>query len=222
MLCAIHQPNFFPWLGYFDKIARADVFVFLDDVQYPRSGSGGMGGWTNRVWIDVQGRKHWIGAPVRRSALETRIADIVVDDAQPWRAKLMRTLEASYRRAPGWAAHEGLLRPLVEASTDRLCDFNIGAIEAIAARLELKCRFVRQSALAGEGAGTDLLISLTRAAGCDAYLAGGGAGGYQDDAAFATAGIGLVYQDFRPEPYGDPARFMPGLSVIDYLMHAER
>ena len=33
-IVAIHQPNFFPWLGFFDKIRRADVFVFLDDVSY--------------------------------------------------------------------------------------------------------------------------------------------------------------------------------------------
>ena len=38
MICAIHQPNFFPWLGYFEKIWRADVFIFLNQVDYEKSG----------------------------------------------------------------------------------------------------------------------------------------------------------------------------------------
>ena len=37
-IVSIHQPNFFPWLGFFDKICRADVFIFLDDVQFPKKG----------------------------------------------------------------------------------------------------------------------------------------------------------------------------------------
>lgn len=220
MLCAIHQPNFFPWLGYFDKIRRADVFVFLDDVQYPRSGSGGMGSWTNRVRIAIGGEGQWIRCPVKRAPLETPIRDIVIDDGQPWRAKLTRTIEQNYRRAPGFAGVQGWLVALIDAPYAGLAEFNIAAIEEIAARLGLARRFVRQSTLPHEGSGTDLLISLTRAAGCDAYLAGGGAGGYQEDEKFAAAGVQLVYQNFTPEPYGDPSRFIPGLSVIDYLMHA--
>ena len=31
---AIHQPNFFPWMGYFHKIANCNTFVYLDDVQF--------------------------------------------------------------------------------------------------------------------------------------------------------------------------------------------
>lgn len=221
MLCAIHQPNFFPWLGYFDKIRRADVFVFLDDVQYPRSGSGGMGSWTNRVRIAINGQAQWIRCPVRRAPLETPIRDVVIDDDQPWRDKLVRTLDVTYRRAPGYAATAAWLSALITAPCTSLADFNIAAVQEIARRLGLESRFVRQSQIACAGAGTELLISITRAMGCDAYLAGGGAGGYQQDALIAEAGIGLVYQNFSPTPYGEPGRFIPGLSVIDYLMHGQ-
>ncbi len=220
MLCAIHQPNFFPWLGYFDKIRRADVFVFLDDVQYPRSGSSGMGSWTNRVRIAINGEARWVRCPVRRAPLETPIRSILIDDDQPWRMKLCRTLETCYRRAPGYAAVRDWLSDLMRAPTGELAAFNMGAIENISQRLGLSCRFVRQSSIACTGAGTELLAELTRAVGCNAYLAGGGASGYQDDTVFARAGITLVQQNFTPTPYGDPARFIPGLSVIDYLMHA--
>ena len=36
MIVSIHQPNYLPWIGFFDKIKRSDVFVLLDDVQFPR------------------------------------------------------------------------------------------------------------------------------------------------------------------------------------------
>ncbi len=48
-IVAIHQPNFFPWLGYFDKIARCDHFVLLDHVQFQKTG----GVWSNRVRMMV-------------------------------------------------------------------------------------------------------------------------------------------------------------------------
>ena len=65
---AIHQPNFFPWLGYFDKIARSDVFIFLDDVQFPKTG----GVWSNRVKILIGGEARWSTAPIDRSFTGTR------------------------------------------------------------------------------------------------------------------------------------------------------
>lgn len=218
VLVAIHQPNFFPWLGYFDKIRRADAFVFLDAVDYPRSGSGGMGSWTNRVRLNIQSQARWITCPVKRIDLGTPIGEVMIDDGQPWRLKLLRTLEMNYRKAPRYAATMALIEPLLRATENNLAAFNISAIETIAAALKLKTRFVLQSSLRSEGKATELLASLVNAAGGDAYLAGGGASGYQEDEVFSAHGLEVVYQDFVPRSYGDPTRFIPGLSVIDYLM----
>jgi hypothetical protein len=221
-LVAIHQPNFFPWLGYFDKIRRADVFVLLDAVDYPRAGSGGMGSWSNRVRIAIQGEPRWITCPIRRLPRGKPISAAKIDDSQPWRRKMIATLKSCYGKAPRFREAMVLLQPLIEKPETNLAAFNIAAIKAIAQHLGLATRFKRQSELPHAGKATELLISLVNAADGDAYLAGGGAGGYQRDELFAQHGVRLVYQDFLPRPYGVQDAFIPGLSVIDYLMRDGR
>ncbi|WP_293865700.1 WbqC family protein [uncultured Alsobacter sp.] len=221
-IVAIHQPNFFPWLGYFDKIRQADVFVFLDDVSYPRSGSGGMGSWSNRVKIAVNGEPRWITCPVRRMPLGTAIRLAEIDDSQAWRVKFIRTLEANYRRERGFASAMDLLEPLVRSGSPQLSEFNIAVVQAIAAHLGVKATFVRQSELEVSGHATELLISIVKAVGGTTYLYGGGAAGYQDDALIERSGLELRAQSFAPVAYGPPETFIPGLSVIDYLMRDGR
>jgi hypothetical protein len=221
-LVAIHQPNFFPWLGYFDKIRRADIFVFLDAVDYPRSGSGGMGSWLNRVKLNIQGEARWVTCPLKRMPLGSSILEAQIDDRQPWRTKLAKSLQSNYGKAKRFRTAMAELEPLIHMPEQSLADFNFAAIATIAKLLGVSTRFVRQSEIAYEGHSSELLISLTRSAGGSIYMAGGGAGGYQDDALFAASGIALAYQNFTPKPYGPPHRFVPGLSVIDYLMHDGR
>jgi hypothetical protein len=36
LLCAIHQPNFFPRLSTLAKLFTADIWIILDDVQFAR------------------------------------------------------------------------------------------------------------------------------------------------------------------------------------------
>ena len=217
---AIQQPNFFPWLGYFDKIRQADVFVFLDDVDFPRSGNC-MGTWTNRVRIAIQGRASWIGAPICRYHGRRRIKDVKIAPVPKWRHKLVRTLEANYARAPRFRDAMTMLEPLINQETDDLAAYSIEAIKTISFRLGLQAQFVRQSETTAEGAATELLVSLTRSVGADTYLCGGGAQGYQKNKLFEEADLVLRYQDFTARPYGDAERFLAGLSVIDYLMWSD-
>ena len=61
MIVSIHQPNYLPWLGYFNKIARSDVFVIFDDVQFPIGKKGFFG---NRNQIKTNNGKMWLTVPV--------------------------------------------------------------------------------------------------------------------------------------------------------------
>lgn len=220
-LCAIHQPNFFPWLGYFDKIHRADVFVFLDAVDYPRAGSGGMGSWTNRVKINVQGAEKWVGCPIEKSTGGGAICDVRISPDPNWKRKLIRTLMMNYKRAARFERAMALLQPLIESEQDLVADYNIDAITTIAAAIGVSAKFVRQSSLGTRHASTDLLVEICQKTQSDGYLAGGGATGYQENDKFAGAGLDLVEQRFEPFRYQPGDGFIPGLSIIDFLMHSE-
>jgi len=217
-LVAIHQPNFFPWLGYFDKIARADVFVVLDNVQFSKTG----GNWSNRVRLLVNGQAAWVTVPVARGFHGVReIREIRTDESSGWRRKLLQSLRTNYARAAAFDSVFPFVEGLVSTQTDVLSEFNLSAILAICEKLHVHAgKVVLASSLHAEGQANELLIALVRSVGGGAYLCGGGSSGYQDDRAFAAAGVTLVYQDFAHPSYEQrlPA-FVPGLSIIDALMH---
>ena len=214
---AIHQPNFLPWLGWFDKLARADVLVLLDATQFPRTSRGT---WMNRVQVLINGQPRWVTVPVVRAGRGTQdLRDVRVDDAQPWREKLLRTIQLSYARAPFFDRHFPLVQEILDQPTDRLVELNEHGVRRLAAELGLDpLKLRRASDLGATAESTELLVQLTRSADGTAYLSGDGAAGYQDDELFARAGLELVYQQFEQRAYPQLAdEFVPGLSVVDAL-----
>ncbi|MEQ8320942.1 MAG: WbqC family protein [Rhodospirillales bacterium] len=220
-VCAIHQPNFFPWLGYFDKVRRADVFVILDLVGYPKSGHSGMGSWLNRVALNINGEGRRVRCPLVRKHGFLPVREVMIDDSKPWRKKLLKTIESSYKKSPNYLKALDLLEPLILYDTPNLMEFNLNAIHRINKAMGISSNFVYQSELGVTGTRTQLLIDILQSFGITNYMCGGGAGGYQEDHLFEEANINLIYQNFTPKPYGDPKRFLPGLSVIDFLMWAD-
>ena len=74
MLVAIHQPNFLPWLGYFDRMVNADLFVLLDHVQFERRN------YHNRTMILLEGEARWLTVPVVQLSQKERIVEKRVDN----------------------------------------------------------------------------------------------------------------------------------------------
>lgn len=166
---AIHQPNFLPWLGFFDKLVHADVFVLLDTVQFPRTSKGT---WINRVKLLVGGVARWVTVPISRSDGSTpAIEDVRVDDSRPWRRKLARTIELNYRRASAFADVFPLVSELLATPDERIAWFNERNVRRLAEALGLDTgKIVRSSEPDAEGQSTELLIELTRAVGGTAYM----------------------------------------------------
>ncbi|HKI81196.1 MAG TPA: WbqC family protein, partial [Pseudodesulfovibrio sp.] len=167
MVVTIHQPDFIPWLGFFDRWSRSDVYVVLDTVQFIRRG------WHHRDRIKTPNGPRWLTVPVaKKGRFEQRIADTLIDESSNWRAKHLSTLRAAYVRTSGFAG----LFPEVEAiygmNHRRLMDHNREFLELIAGRLGITAPIVLASDLGVAGSRSELLAGLVEAVGGDVYLTG--------------------------------------------------
>jgi hypothetical protein len=216
---AIHQPNFFPWLGYFNKIALADVFVFLDHVQFPKTG----GTWMNRVKLLSHGEAKWSTAAIDRDFSGTRpITQMQFSENHPWQKTIVKTLEANYVLHPFFGETMAVIKPVLLNCEPNLAEYNITAVTEIAKMIGLDvAKFRRSSQLRVEGSSNELLCALTHATGGSIYMCGGGASGYQEESVFNACGIKLLYQNFQHPDYPQcgQATFIGGLSILDALMN---
>lgn len=213
---AIHQPNYWPWLGYFAKILIADHFVFLDDVQFSN------GSYTNRVKILKDGTPGWLTLPVTKRFGQT-IVDVSL--AQPdWARRQLDTIKNYYKDADCfsevWSTINSMVCEISDISDRKLAKVNAFLIRSLCDRLDLPCQFSLASEYRlSEGSGDDhLLALLTQFGGDTVYLSGSGGATYQDESKFAERGVGLRYLRFEHPTYAQgTAEFISGLSILDPL-----
>lgn len=217
---AIHQPNFFPWLGYFHKMSHADIFIVMDNVQFPKTGAGT---WINRVQLLINGQPGWVTVPIVRAYHGIRqIKEMEINNVSPWREKLLATIQMNYARAPFFKEVFPTLMELINYQHNLLADYNLHILNALVATLNIdRKKLILGSSLTVQGNATDLLISMVGAVGGTTYLCGGGSAGYLEAEKFSEAGIELSYQNFAHPTYfqHNSSNFMPGLSIIDVLMN---
>jgi len=219
MIVAAHQPNYLPWAGYFYKMARCDVFVFLDSVQYSRTS------YTARCSIkQSDGRASWLSVPVlKKGRYFQNVNEVAIDNQKPWQSEHLKTLESCYSRAPHFKEFAWLPELVCRQKWDNLSQLNRAVIIKLAGQMGLKTKFANLSELGVKGKSTEMLVSLCNALKADEYLSGSGGKNYLDQELFLQAGIDLKYTEYQPQPYPQLwGEFVPGLSVVDLLFNGGR
>jgi hypothetical protein len=219
MIVALHQPHFLPWLGYLDRMRKADLFIVLDHVQFERRN------YQNRTRIKLDGNAHWLTVPVEQHSQQETILDKRLDNPPPaearwWGANHCRTLRHAYRNAEFFEDYAPALCRILEARWERLVDLDQATLDFLRSAFGIRTPLVRSSELKVPGTKSELILNLCLATGADTYLAGlGGSRHYLDREAFAAAGVKIAWQDFEHPRYRQDGagEFIPGLSAVDLL-----
>ena len=216
MIIGIHQPNFFPWFGYFVKIVRSDIFVFLDDVQIVQTG----GSYTNRTSLNIQGNSQYFSVAIKREPGIQLINQSYFANAF-WQKKLKGTLQANYSKAPYYKENIVFVHNLIDFHTESLSEFNSNSIMTLTEHLGISKSFLKSSSLSVAGSSTERLVEIVKKLKGDTYLSGKGGDKYQQAILFESNQINLLYNEFEHPVYyqQNTEHFLKGLSILDFLFN---
>jgi len=222
LLVAGIQPGYLPWLGFFDQMRRADVFIVADEMPFSTDG------WAHRNRILGPHGPLWLTVPTRRDSRHM-IRDVRIDDANPWRRKHLAALRHAY---PTGASNDGLLEAIeraLPASPGFLVDASIPLLRCIADLFGIRTPLVVSSEAGLEARfreecgpdadATDRVISYVRSVGGDRLLEGETGAAYLDVQRCRERGVEPEFHRYRHPRYDQGCEaFVSHLSSVDLLL----
>jgi len=213
MNVVVSQPMFLPWLGLFEQIKLARVYVHYDDVQLPQGRS-----FMSRVQVKGANGVFWLTAPVDRAHSGPLISETCYREAQDWRAEHLLSLSHCYARCPHYRDMFALAECIYGFEANNMAAFNRHAIEKLAGYLGLAVEFRLSSEMGIGGASTGRLVALCERLGATSYITGHGALQYLDHEAFEARGIKVEYMSYLKIPYAQPyGAFTPFVTCLDAI-----
>lgn len=216
MILSAHQPAYLPWLGYFDKIARADVFVYLDTVQFEKNS------FINRNQIKSPQGAMWLTIPVKtKGHTSASLRTTEIDNAQPWRTKHLKSIEMNYKKVHNFESKFSLIESLIKFPEPNLSDYCFNQLQFWLNELAINTKIVRSSDLEIKSTKSNLVLDLCQKFTANRYLSGGLGHNYLIEDDFKKAGIKIEFQNYLPKPYLQlRGTFIPNLSILDWWMNA--
>ena len=219
---AMMQPTFLPWLGFFELMDVADIFVFLDNFQFSRQS------WGHRNQLLLSpGRVGMVTLPIRHNKkLTSSFLEIQEADPTRWRRKFLTTIRQSYGKAP----YARTIIPFLEEwlSTDyaNIADLEIAFIKKVAAYIGITTDLRRSSEMddTSDARRSHRVVRILKALNAGRYFSAAGSSEYmRGDGVFPLADLPVSFQDFHPKPYPQigALEFVPRLSVLDALFNLD-
>lgn len=217
MIVSIHQPDYLPWLGFFDKISLCDVFVLLDNVQFSKNY------FTNRNKIRTSQEWTWLTVPVlTKGKSDQKIDEVKINNISEkrWAEKQWKSIEQNYRKAPFFSEHADFFYQLYSKEWDSLTELNKTIIYYLVDAFGIKTRICEVAEIGAKGNGTGLLFDICQALGANTYLSGAFGKEYLDETLFTNHGIKVIYQEFLHPEYKQVFEpFIPNMSAIDLIFN---
>ena len=211
---AIHQPEFLPWIGFFNKMYKSDIFVLLDNVQFRRDY------FQNRNVIKTPQGPLKLTVPVLKKGSKQLIKDMIIDNSTFWGKKQWKSIQQNYCKAPFFKNYEEKFAKIYESNWEKLSELNIALIKLMTECFGLKKPLVIASEMESEGNSTDLLLGICEKLEATTYLSGIFGKDYLEEDKFKIKGINVEYNHFNhpkyPQLWGS---FQTNMSAIDLLFN---
>lgn len=217
MIVAIHQPNYLPYLGFFDKMKESDIFVIYDDAQFNKRE------FQHRNKIRIYGGWEWLTVPVIKKEIPIKEIEIVneIQKNKPHWSKIhFREIHANYAKTEYFGIYEEELRGIYEKKYERLVDLNMDLIKFLMKAFDINVKTVYASKFEFKTKSSKKNLDIVKSEGGDVYLSGPAGQNYLDVSLFEKDGIKVVFQDFKHPVYKQRYEgFVPNMSAIDALFN---
>ncbi len=215
MKITIHQPEYLPWLGFFDKVRQCELLVLLDHVPFTKNY------FQNRNRIRGAEGPIWMTVPVKtKGKFNQPIREVEIDNVNPWKRKNLNTLLQNYRKTPFFDRYVPFFTDLYQKEWRFLSELNETCIRYLLEQLEINVKLIRSSTLNIQGGKSDLVLDICKKTGADFYLSGISGKEYLNDPSFREAEIKVQYQEFHHPIYSQLHEpFIPCMSVVDLLFN---
>lgn len=220
MIISIHQPNYIPWIGFFNKLINSDIFVVFDDVQYPRGKEFG-----NRNYICTNNGPVLLTVPVSKRSEFKLWNEIEVVNVTNWNDKHLKSIEFAYKKSPYFNEYFEFISEIYSTEYTKLLDLNVRFIKMVVDKLDIETKIVFSSELGGDTSlvGLEKILFIIDKLGGTKYISGTGAGSmrYIDETKFSEKNIELIWQKFVHPTYFqfNSKTFHPNMSILDLMFN---
>lgn len=215
MVCTIHQPNYLPYLGFFEKASRSDIFILYDSTQFKKND------WQNRNRVCSKNGWQWISIPVLHN-FGQKIYETKIDPKKKGLKSNWQTLQTLYGKAPYFKKFDERFEEIYKRDYEYIADLNCDLIFLIADILGIKTKFVRNTTLpALKTTSTQALVDLCKMVNADTYISGSEGRNYIETEKFEEEKIKIVFQNYIHPEYTQFNRmeFISHMSTVDLIFN---